>query len=115
MIITKWYNHEFESSCSTTDEFVKFTRDFKKYIKDAAKPFELVNFSRGHFYISGFVKNTTTGKYIYFGTSDVRFFREEWHTQILIRSAKHEKDYTGGRNGFYTLENFKQAVTELTA
>jgi hypothetical protein len=97
--IENWLDYEFYSSSGLTEEFASFTKDFKKYLKDnLTKDYELVNFNRGHFYLSGFIKNIQTNKYMYFSTSDVRFFKNEWYNNILVRTAEHEKDYTGGRN-----------------
>ena len=101
----KWINYEFESSCSKTPEFVAFARDFKRFVKKAL-PYgaELVKWNVGHFYVSGFVKKND--KYVYFETSDVRFFPNTWFTNLLIRTAQHVKDYTGGANTYTALDEF---------
>ena len=95
----KWLDFPFESSSGLTEEFAQFAKDFKKeLVKRVSMEWELVNWSRGHFEVSGFLKNKTTGKYIYFSTSDVRHFPNSWYNDILIRTAEHDKDYTGGSN-----------------
>ena len=97
--IENWIDFEFESSSGLTKEFAQFARDFKKHIKNNLPDnYELVNFYRGHFFCSGFIKNLATDKFMYFSTSDVRYFRNSWYNDILIRTAEREKDYTGGRN-----------------
>ncbi len=57
---------------------------------------ELVSFNKGHYYVSGFIKREE--KYVYFSISDVRHFPGSWVNDVLVRTAKHEKDYTGGAN-----------------
>ena len=106
----------FESSSSLTNEFVAFAKMFIQRIKQvsAANGLTVLNPSRGHFYVSGFVRNNTTEKMAYFSISDVRYFPEQWHRNILIRSAQHEKDYTGGDNQSATLENIGECLISLT-
>lgn len=98
----KWTNVYFESSSSTTLQFASFARDFKKHIKQILEGvgMELVSFNRGHFYICGFAKKDD--KYIYFSTDDVRG-SDGWLTSVLVRTAKHDRDYTGGSNNFAPL------------
>lgn len=110
--ITTWYGHSFQSSCYTTPEFAKFARGFKAAIKEQLGPDdELVSFTRGHFYCSGFVRRGD--RFVYFSISDVRFFGTSWADRILIRTAKHDKDYTGGRNGSIDLQNFGVGLDQL--
>ena len=118
-IITKgkmenWRDHEFESSCSTTPEFAAFARDFKKELNRNKGTLDLVNFSRGHFYVSGFLQNRVTHNLVYFSISDVRFFPEDWYNHILIRTAQHDKDYTGGRNFYTTWQELPATALHLT-
>jgi hypothetical protein len=89
-----------------TPEFAEFSRQIKKELRKT-KGYEVVAYSRGHFYFSVFLKNTTNGKFVYLSCSDVRYFINEWHNNLLIRTAQHEKDYTGGRNNFTTFDRIK--------
>jgi hypothetical protein len=107
----KWVNHEFESSSSKTPEFKQFARDFLSDIKKLCEGYEIVNKNVGHFYVSGFLKKDD--KFVYFSVSDVRHFPNEWFNHILIRTAKNEKDYTGGSNTYTKLQNIKNAVDNL--
>ena len=111
--IDGWLGYEFESSSELTPEFVAFARDFRKAIvQNLPMDCDLVNWSRGHFYVFGFIRNCD-GRFVYFSISDVRHFPDAWYNNILIRTAKHEKDYTGGVNIYTDLEGFKFAVEEL--
>ena len=101
MKTTKYINYEFESSSIKTPEFKQFARDFKSDLQKLLggnKDYKIVAYNVGHFYVSGFIKNEQTEKLAYFSISDVRFFSNAWFNDILIRTAKDIKDYTGGSN-----------------
>ena len=114
MNIKKWIGYEFESSSSLTKEFADFNRQVKSFIKAQTKElFEIVSWNKGHFYFSGFLKNKETGKFIYFSCSDVRHFKDEWYNSLLIRTAEHDKDYTGGANNIIGIEIIKERAIDL--
>ena len=114
--IEKWLGYEFESSSGLTEEFATFARELKNHLKkELQNNFELVGILRGHFELSGFVKNKNTGKYAYFSMSDVRYFNNEWYEHILVREAKHDKDYTGGSNWFTGMKELPTSLLKLTA
>lgn len=113
--IMAWRDYRFTSSSGLTQEWEAFSRQMRAYLKKTLAPdFELVSYSRGHFYFSAFLKNIETGKLAYISCSDVRFFPNEWAERLLIRTAKHDKDYTGGVNCSSSLDELKQKVQELT-
>lgn len=113
MKTTKWLKYEFQSSSSKTEEFKQFSRDFKsdlkKLIKDEAF---LRTFRVGHFYVSGFIERNN--KLVYFSISDVRNWHDKWYDNVLVRTAKHTKDWTGGANNFCELKNIAELVLRLT-
>lgn len=109
-----WLGFQFESSSGLTEEFANFARNYKKFLSHL-KGLELAGFSRGHFYISAFLKNTATGKLVYISSSDVRYFRDKWYNDVLIRTAEHDKDYTGGSNERATLDTLEGEALRLTA
>lgn len=104
-------NWTFSSGCTTGEDFKIFTRKFKSVIVKAMSNAKLVNFSSNHYFLSGFFEKN--GKYVYFSISDVRFFPKEWFNHILVRTAQHDKDYTGGCNNYTTLEEFSTKVNQL--
>ena len=110
-----WAGIHFESSSGLTEEFAAFAKMFKQRIKRECEKNELslCSFDRGHFYCSGFVGSQKTGRYIYFSISDVRYFSNSWLNNILIRTAEHIKDFTGGRNNSTDLKNFGQTAKAL--
>jgi hypothetical protein len=113
--IEEWLDVSFQSSSGLTEEFALFAKQYKKAIAKAMGDYELVSFSRGHFYMSGFFRSPHTGKLVYFSTDDVRGSNNGWFDNILIRTAQHDKDYTGGSNCFSSLENIRDRADDLTA
>jgi hypothetical protein len=95
---------EFESSSSLTPEFQTFYLTFKRDLTKELKTVGAtdIQFSRGHFYVSGFY--TLNGQAWYFSISDVRGMCYGGKPQLLYRTAQHYKDYTGGGNRYATIE-----------
>jgi hypothetical protein len=74
-----------------------FKNDWKKELATVGATLEA--YSVGHFYVSGFFK--LNGQLFYFSISDVRNYSENGHWgSILIRTAQHLKDYSGGTNTY---------------
>jgi hypothetical protein len=111
-----WQGNCFESSSCRTPEFTAFARMFRSHIQKQANEndLEVINFSTGHFYCSGFFKNIITGKLAYFSISDVRHFQDSWINDVLLRTAEHEKDYTGGRNQSVHINYIGREALEIT-
>ena len=111
-----WKGNCFESSCNKTPEFTAFARMLRGHIQMQAKEngLQVTNFSTGHFYCSGFLRNINTGKFAFFSISDVRHFKDSWVDDILLRTANNEKDYTGGRNQSTTFLNIGRDASEIT-
>lgn len=86
-----------------SDSFKSFARKFKNdFTKELIKKnCHITAFNRGHYYVSGFFRNQY-GKCFYFSISDVRYFG---FGKMLYRTAKDEKDYTGGHNCYVNIEN----------
>lgn len=110
--INKWLGHTFQTSSSRTPEYLAWHRDFrsalKKILPDGA---ELILSKPNHFDATGFVKRAD--RFVYFSVSDIRFWQDEWSNHVLIRTAKHDKDWTGGANNYTTLDNFTENVDRL--
>lgn len=86
----------FAGTTRNTPEFKSFARKFKNAL---AKELEtagctITAYNVGHFYVSGFFRNKFNDCY-YFSISDVRHFKID---KMLWRTAKDEKDFTGGHN-----------------
>lgn len=102
----------FESSSGKTPEFLAFFRTFKKEFTKELQFLGATNvqFSRGHFYLSGFFTLGTQAWY--FSLSDVRGMDyvlqhnpDSCMAQLLYRSANDYKDYSGGANQYVRIES----------
>jgi hypothetical protein len=71
----------------------------RRALKEA--DFTDIKFSNGHYYFSGFA--TKNNKVIYFSIPDVRYGWASDGLNLLIRTAKDYKDYTGGSNNYSSL------------
>ena len=102
--------------CFTSDfsHFTKIKQLFKKFVKsNLSEDTTLVSYSAGHYYVSGFIEKE--GRLVYFSISDVRYFHGEWCKDILVRTAKYIKDYSGGINYHTDIERFHTAVDKMLA
>jgi len=138
-MMEQYVDRSFQSSTTLTPEFQQFADDFKKeLIRQLPDPYVIIDYSIGHFYVSGFISTKWCEQcseknipeecpnymkkmvgackgpaYIYFSISDVRHFKNKWYDKILIRTAKSPKDYTGGSNGYTRLEDFGKKAKRL--
>ena len=103
---------EFSNGSTTGEDFRIFARQFRNYIKgELPEGASMQGFSVGHYDVSGFIERG--GRFVYFSVSDVRHFPGNWYKEILVRTAKSDKDYTGGPNNHTTLESFREDVNRL--
>ena len=112
-----WIGNKFESSYSKTPEFMAFAQMYRARIRKIADKagLEIVDWSTGgHFCVSAMLKNRQTGKFVYMSCSDVRHWRDGWYKDILVRTAEHKEDWTGGSNNSSTLEKLGEAFERLT-
>jgi hypothetical protein len=114
--IEKWLGNEFESSSSVTEEYMAWKKDYRKEMKKMLPDnFEMLpKTSDAHFSASGFIRNKDTNKLVYWSISDIRYFQDTWYNNILIRTAEHDKDWTGGGNNYATWNNFTSKCKDLT-
>ena len=91
----------FMSSCGVTNEWKSFYLVMRGEMQSELNEIGAEDFrlSRGHFYVSGFFR--VEEQWYYFGISDVRHFNSN---RMLIRTAEHNKDYTGGANEMIKIE-----------
>lgn len=95
--LLNWGISYFGSGSYNTEEFNEFFNLFKRSFNKELKKIGAygVVYSKGHFYLSGFF--TVNEQAYYFSLSDVRG-NNDIHPKLLVRTAKHYKDYTGGSN-----------------
>lgn len=93
-----------------SSEFKSFFRKEKNRLKKIleARGCTKIELDYGFYYFSGFF-TAPSGQIYYLSCSDVRHFG---YNKLLIRTAKHYKDWTGGMNQFCgvdegSLNNFR--------
>ena len=126
--IRKWNGKTLPDwGCCVSPEFHSFQLDFIKAMKKIAKTIgaEIINHSYGHYDVSGFFKKGSN--YVYFSYSNGLGYGgrthiilkggHEWDcgccAPLLIRSAKNEKDYTGGPNNFRPFIQCEELIEKL--
>ena len=112
--LEKYIDYEFSSGCYTGDDYKSFQTKYINYLRSICKQnhWQLVNVGRNHYCFSAFIKSAEN-KCVYVSISDVRFFTNEWYSNILIRTAKNEQDYHGGFNHRTTLTELEMKAMEL--
>ena len=88
------------------DDFKDFFRKEKRRIIDNLKKIGCYDFkfSCQFYYFSGFFRSKT-GQMYYISCSDVRYFG---YIELLYRTAKHNKDWTGGGNQYVKINKLKE-------
>lgn len=104
-ILKKDYDHEIPDTLRSKD----FQKAFKSLLKKMFPECKIITNStwcEAH----GFVK-TPEGKCVFYNTNDYRW--RPWDRNILIRTAKDEKDYKGGGNHYANLEELQDQINWL--
>lgn len=112
--LEKYIDYEFSSGCYTGDDYKSFQTKYINFLRSICKQnhWQLVNVGRNHYCFSAFIKSAEN-KCVFVSISDVRFFTNEWYSNILIRTAKNEQDYRGGFNHRTTLKELEMKAMEL--
>lgn len=112
--LEKYIDYEFSSGCYTGEDYKSFQTKYINFLRSICKQnhWQLVNIGRNHYCFSAFIKSAEN-KCVYVSISDVRFFTNEWYSNILIRTAKNEQDYHGGFNHRTTLKELEMKAMEL--
>lgn len=102
----------FESSTETTPEFKRFIRTFKSEFNKLLQKLGCTGLEchNGHFCISGFF-NSANGQLWYFNLPDVRDMVHGG--SLLVRTAKHRKDYYGGTNRYANMSNLEEELSRI--
>lgn len=94
------YGEHFESASHATPHWESFFKIARGTFRKGLEGFSTeVVINKGHFYFSGFFRDVYDNVW-YFSISDVR----SKDFNLLIRTAKDFKDYTGGFNRFLKLD-----------
>ena len=118
----RWNGFDFDNNRSfdnppregtdASDEAKQFRKEFYAYMKKELTPYG-INLIKGkpNYYDVSLVVNKGD-KYAYISIGDVRFQRNVFE-QILYRTMKHEKDWTGGPNRYTNMENLPNTIINL--
>ena len=111
--LKKYLDYEFSTGVYTGDDYKTFQNKYINYLRSICKEngWQLINIGRNHYCFSAFITDNKN-HYIYLSIVDVRFNRY-WYNRVLIRTAKSEKDYTGGSNNYYSLPVLQFAIYHL--
>jgi hypothetical protein len=106
-----YLNWEFGSGVKTTRDFKKFALLFLNHIrKNLPKGAKLDKYGIGHYFIWGYVKKND--KYVYFFVPDVRYQKNDWYNNILLRRTKDNIE-TEGEDNYSSLKDFKKTLIKL--
>ena len=117
--IKKWNNKPLQDDgCYVSKEYNTFQNAFKREIAKIAENMgaTLVNFSKRHYDVSGFIERN--GKYVYFSYSsslcgDRATPKLKENNAMFCRTAENVKDYRGGYNNFTSFEECESVIDRL--
>lgn len=112
-LLKEFKDYQFSTGTRPGDDYKTFERKYRTALRSLAKELngELASFNKNHYCFSAFIERD--GKYVYISISDVRYFPEEWHNNILIREAESDEDFSGGMNEYTDFENIKNDIENL--
>lgn len=93
-----------------SDQAKQFVKDFNSALKNElkAKGDYVVKIKPGHYYMSGFIQKGD--KYVYLsyriprGMRNIHLENMSCFQGFLVRTAKNDKDFTGGSNNFTNID-----------
>jgi hypothetical protein len=122
--IRKWNGRTLQDDgACVSKEFHSFQVAFMNAMRKIANSLggELVNYSYGHYYMSGFIKRGNN--FVYFnydngigqgGRTHVNLKdKSGWNSPLLLRTARDEKDYHGGYNNYESFECCEKTIDHL--
>ena len=99
----------------TSPDYKTFERKYRNFLRNVCKhnAYELTWFHGNHYCFSAMINSGN--KYIYLSISDVRYWKNAWYNNILIRYALHDKDYGGAhsRNEYTDLKNLESKLIKM--
>lgn len=109
--VKTYRKYRFESSCVRTMEYIMFEKQCKKELAAQCREYgiKIHKFLSNHFVWSAVLERN--GKYVYVSISDVRFW--DWYDKVLIRTMKHDTDWSGGNNNYCTFDKIGETADRL--
>lgn len=108
---SKWEGHMFSTGPYAGKDYITFEKDSKTDLKKMLKEegLKLHNFSKNHYCFTAVVTDGLE-HFIYISQSDVRWSDLD---RILIRTMKHDKDWTGGHNRYCRWEEVGKRAKQM--
>ena len=113
--LKRYYGHVFDhGGCGITEDAKMFLRRYRDWLKKLWSGIYEIDVYKNYYYLSAVVKSAD-GKFVYVNISDIRYWKDEWATSILIRRMKDEEDWSGagGPNHFTNISRLKEDVITL--
>lgn len=122
--INKWNGRTLQDDGSrVSKEFHSFQIAFFNAMKKIAQSLgaEMVKHSYGHYDMDGFIKRGQNCVYFSYSngigeggrTHVVLKGSGSWYSPLLLRTAKDERDFHGGRNNYESVENCEAMINHL--
>lgn len=110
--LNRTYEKPLREGTDSSDECNSFRRAFRNYLKKELAPYgwTLVKSKPNYFDVTEVV--TDGEHFAYVSVGDVRYTRNVC-AQILYRTMKHEKDWTGGPNRYANIDELPAAIANL--
>ena len=105
-----------DAGCVVSKQAKCFYTAFKNMLKRELtnKGYNLVNFTLGHYYVSGFLEKNGEFIYVYYDIprygEKIKFSEHSYSTGVLYRRAKDAKDFRGEQNHFCSLEELPDSI-----
>ena len=111
--LKRYYGHVFDhGGCYVTEDAKMFLRKYRDWLKKLWSDIYEIDVRKGYYELYATVKSAD-GKFVYISISDIRYWQDEWATEILIRTMKDENDHRGGPNHYTNISRLKEDVINL--
>lgn len=111
----KYKNHSFEDwgGCTSPD-YKTFETAYINGIKTMCKEnnWNFVKANKNHYEFTAVIQRND-GQHVYISISDVRYWHNSWANNILIRTMKHESDWSGGSNNYSSIGDLSRNIARL--
>lgn len=111
----KYLNHVFDNygGCTSPD-YRTFETAYINGLKQLCKEegWTFVKALKNHYEFSAVIQRDD-GQHVYFSISDVRYWFNGWSENILVRTMKHDSDWSGGSNHYTDIDNVARSIKGL--
>ena len=108
-----YWDHEFSSGPTTGEDYKSFQTKYMNWLRKEMRGYN-VKLYPNHYEFSAVIEkpdvDPTKSRYVYLAISDVRYFKRQWATSILVRTMRHSKDWKGGSNWYCSIADARSTV-----